>query len=371
MPAAIGDAVPAGQYRRLQLLQLRGDRRDGIGRLNYGDDRHHRDHSYRGRGARLLSDDTITMRPDVSVLIPAHNEGPRLAATIDSLAAARTTKARLEIIIADDQSSDETADYLRAAWPELSRHERLDVHLSGLEERSGIPRTRNYAATLASADILFITDAHVRISAGWDELVYQHIRPDRILAGVVTEANTPFVGYGCRLVVPFMGTYWNKKAVERPTEVQVAACPATALTRELFNRIGGYDDGMIMYGAAEPEFSIRAWLSGAEIILLPGLRVEHRFKPPDERIAFIRGMREHMVANGLRFGLLYSDELGAMQLLRYYSLKFPNLFEKAVAKVADSDVWTRRSQLQETLTRPFSWFVDHFGLTDSLGGSLP
>jgi len=310
------------------------------------------------------------MRPDISVLIPAHNEGPRLADTIESLAAARTTNARLEIIIADDQSGDDPADYLRAAWPNLSRHARLDVHLSRLAERSGVPRTRNYAASLASSDILFITDAHVRISAGWDEVIYQHIGPDRILAGAVSEANTPFVGYGCRLVIPFMGTYWNKKAVERPTEVQVAACPATVLTRELFQRIGGYDDGMIMYGAAEPEFSVRAWLSGAEILLLPDLRVEHRFKPPGERLAFIRDVREHMVANGLRFGLLYSEELVSMQVIRYYSLKFPNLFEEALARVAASDVWERRARLHEDLTRPFSWFVEHFGLTDSLGGPL-
>jgi len=311
------------------------------------------------------------MRPDISVAIPAHNEGPRLAATIDSIAAARTTDARVEIVIADDQSDDDTEAYLRAAWPDLSRHPRLDVHICRLDERHGVPRSRNHAVSLTTADILLITDAHVRISTGWDELLYRHIDADRVVAGVIAEAGTPFAGYGCQLVVPFMGTYWNREPVDAPTEVQVAACPATALPRELFHRLGGYDEGMIMYGAAEPEFSVRAWLGGAEIILVPQLRVEHRFKPVAERDQFIRSVREYMVGNGLRFGLLYFDEPGALQLLRYYSLKFPHLFEPALQRVASSDVWARRDALQTQLARPFSWFADHFALTDKIGGPLP
>ena len=111
------------------------------------------------------------MPADISVVMPAHNEGARLAATIDSIASGRTTDARVEIIIADDKSDDDTEAHLRAAWPDLSRHDRLDVHLSLLPERCGVPRARNHAAGLATADILFITDAHVRFPPGWDAMV--------------------------------------------------------------------------------------------------------------------------------------------------------------------------------------------------------
>jgi len=307
---------------------------------------------------------------DISIVIPAYNEGPRLAQTIQSIATARSTDARIEVVIADDQSDDGTPEYLRAAWPDLSQLPRLDVILTRTPERSGVPRARNHAAGRASADILFITDAHVRFSHGWDGLVFEHLRDDGILAGAVTQANTSFVGYGCRLVVPFMGTYWNKDPVARPREVQIAACPATVLTRELFHRLGGYDSGMIMYGAAEPEFSVRAWLSGADVTIIPELRVEHAFKPTAERQAFIRSVRLDMVCNGLRFGLLYASEAGALQLLRYYSLKFPNLFDEALARVRASDVWSRRAQLEAELPRWFPWFVEHFNLKDQADGEI-
>lgn len=310
------------------------------------------------------------MRPDISVLIPAHNEGSRLAATIDSIASTRSARSTVEIIIADDDSDDDTEGHLRAAWPDLSRHAGLYVHVSRLRRRSGVPRARNHAAELATADILFITDAHVRFSLGWDEIVFKHARADRIVAGTVTEDNTRFAGYGCRLVVPFMGTYWNRDPVDTPAEVQIAACPATVLTRELFTSLGGYDDGIEMYGCAEPELSVRAWLSGAEVILVPELTVAHRFKPPNERTAFIQTMRPYMVRNGLRFGLLYASEAGALQLLRYYSLKFPNLFADALADVERGDVWERRARLQKELPRDFSWFTDHFNLKDQSGGDI-
>jgi glycosyltransferase involved in cell wall biosynthesis len=303
-------------------------------------------------------------------VVPAHDEGPRLAATITSIASTRSTQSRLEFVIADDGSTDDLESHLRAAWPDLQQLPRIDVRVSRLPERNGVPRARNHAASLATADILFITDAHVRFTPGWDTLAFKHIRADRILAGTITEANTPFVGYGCRVVVPFMGTYWNKEPPERLTEVQVAACSATVLPRELFERVGGYDSGMLLYGSAEPEFSVRAWLAGASIVALPELRVEHRFKPVEERRSFIREVRPCMVHNALRFGLLYLNELGSMQMLRYYSLKFPNLFHTALQTVSTSDVWTRRAELERGLPRPFSWFVDRFGLRDQSGEPL-
>ena len=311
------------------------------------------------------------MRPEISVLIPAHNEGPRLVETIRSISRARSTDARLEFVIADDQSTDDPEGHLRAAWPVLREEPGVEVKVRRLSERAGVPCARNHAASYATADILFHTDAHVRFREGWDRAVFGAIEADRILAGAIADPNSSFVGYGCRLVVPFMGTHWNQQHPEGFTDVEVASCAATALPRELFERLHGYDTGMLRYGAAEPEFSVRAWLYGAQILMLPQIVVEHRFKPPDERAAFLRSVREYMVHNGLRFGLLYSSELGALQLLRYYARKFPNLFASSIKRVSESDLWRRRAQIDHEQSRPFSWFVDHFRLKDHQGGEIP
>ena len=310
------------------------------------------------------------MSPDISVLVPARNEGARLVDTILAIAKARVTHARLEFIIADDQSDDDTNGFLRAAAGELLSQPRIDIRVSRLHERQGVPRARNHAASLATADILFITDAHVRVSQGFDAVILDNVEHKRVIAGAISEANTPFVGYGCRLVVPFMGTYWNRDKLDAPAPVQIAACPATAMTRALFNELGGYDPGMRIYGAAEPEFSVRAWLHGAEIWMHPEFQVEHRFKPKAERESFIGEVRPYMVHNSLRFGLLYLGEDACMQLLRYQACKFPVLFADAIRMVDRSDVWQRRKRLERQLRRPFEWFVRRFRLKDQNGGDI-
>jgi hypothetical protein len=78
-----------------------------------------------------------------------------------------------------------------AREPHRPRRGRIYVQSPLHRVRSGAPRTRNYAASLASADIPFITDAHVRVSPGWDDVIDQRVSADRILAGTVSEANTP------------------------------------------------------------------------------------------------------------------------------------------------------------------------------------
>jgi glycosyltransferase involved in cell wall biosynthesis len=310
------------------------------------------------------------LRPDISIAIPTHNEGERLIATIRSLSRARTTHARLEFLIVDDASSDGTLERLRDAAPRLLSEPNIDIKVARQDQRAGVPRTRNHAAALATAEVLFITDSHVRICRGWDARIAENLRPNRIVAGGVTEENTPFVGYGCRLVVPFMGTYWNKERINRVMPVQIAACPATALHTSLFRELGGYDPGMRMYGAAEPEFSVRAWLHGAEIAIVPRLQVQHRFKPQGERERFIAEMRPYMVHNSIRFGLLYLSELGTLQLLRYYSRKFPGVFSAAMRMVDESDVFARRAELEQKRKHPFSWFVQRFNLKNQIGGEI-
>src|ERR1700735_2344765 len=109
--------------------------------------------------------------PDISVVIPARNEGAKLAPTIQSIARARTTEARVEFVIVDDASIDDTVACLVAAVPELLKEARIDIQVHRLGDHEGIYKTRNHAASFASGEILFGTDAHVRFSEGWDELV--------------------------------------------------------------------------------------------------------------------------------------------------------------------------------------------------------
>jgi glycosyltransferase involved in cell wall biosynthesis len=308
--------------------------------------------------------------PDISVAIPARNEGGRVARTIQSIARARTTDARVEFVIVDDASSDDTVANLVASVPDLLKEPKIDIQVHRLDEHTGIYGSRNHAAHFATGEILFGTDAHVRFSEGWDELVLHHIGSNRILCGTTVQKGSPFRGYGCDLVIPFMGTAWNPGPVDTVAHVPIAPCHASVMTRELFHRLGGYDAGMILYGAGEPELSIRAWLHGADVMVVGDLHVEHEFKPKTELADFISEVRPFWIHNCIRFGFLYLSELGCMQMLRYYSLQFPELFPGALSCVNESDVWQRRTFLEGQQQRSFQWLIDYFDMKDQAGGEI-
>jgi glycosyltransferase involved in cell wall biosynthesis len=342
------------------------DRWHGVGG---GDDRYHRHYLHHGHCLHRMQG-LSQLRSAISVLIPARNEQARLAPTIRSIARARTTGARVEFVVVDDASTDGCIENLISAVPELLGEPEIDIRVCALDEHSGIYRSRNRAAAIASGEIFFITDAHVRFSTGWDAYVFEHTRPNRILAGTTTEGASGFRGHGCRLLVPFMGTAWIKESLEGLRPVPIAACSATILPRELFERLGGYDEGMMHYGGGEPEFSVRAWLKGAEILALGDIEVQHEFKSKGNLLQFLSRVRPSWVHNCIRFGLLYLSELGCMQLLRYYSRAFPAAFPNALKMIAAGNVWERRAFLEGHTERTFDWFVAHFGIKNQIGGEI-
>jgi GT2 family glycosyltransferase len=350
-------------------LLLRSDHGYGFCGCHNRHDGDYLDHCDR-RYELLRKGQVMGILPDISVLLPARNEGERLASTIRSITRARTTGARIEFVVVDDASTDDSMAALMSKMSDLLELPRVDVRVIQMEEHSGTYRARNEAAAAATGDVLFLTDAHVEFSHGWDRCVLEHIRPDRILAGTVTAKNAAFRGYGASLLVPTMGTTWCIDPGRDLTEVPIAVCAATVISRELFYRLGGYDPEMIHYGGGEPEFSVRAWLEGATICSVRELEVQHAFKERDELYRFLDSVRVFRVHNCIRFGLLYLSELGCMQMLRFYARAFPQVFQRSLALVEKSDLWKRRPQLESRRQRSFAWFVDAFGLRDQVGEAI-
>ncbi|MGC9159475.1 MAG: glycosyltransferase, partial [Terracidiphilus sp.] len=64
---------------------------------------------------RPLKAATMENAPRMTVVIPAYNEGPMVAKSIDSIAAANYPADRLEIIVVDDGSRDDTWEHIQKA----------------------------------------------------------------------------------------------------------------------------------------------------------------------------------------------------------------------------------------------------------------
>jgi len=307
-------------------------------------------------------------KPQVSFVIPVRNEGPRLLTAVSSIVQGRSSAFPIQIVLVDDASSDGCCDALPSAYSWSG--DRVQVTVMRLDRWSGIPYARNRGAFAAYADILFITDANVQFPSGWDLPVRAGIAHNRALCATIADADSPFRGYGGTLHLPSMGFDWLRTPNAFSSYVPISPCTGTVLPTALFRKIGGYDTAMPMYGAAEPEFSVRLWLSGAEIVLAPDLVLRHRFRPPSERRPFLDAISAIQTHNYLRFGLLYLDQPQVLRLLQHYAASAPRHFEKSIRRVWAGDVWARRDLLRRTLPGRFEAFMERFALQKSRNGSV-
>ena len=299
-------------------------------------------------------------RPTISVVIPARNEGQRLAAAVCSIAAGRSWLFPLEIVVVDDASSDGCCEAVRDLF--TWARDRVYLRVIRLETWSGIPYARNRAAFAARGQVLFITDANVVFQSGWDLPIIRRLRPQVVLCATIADAASPFRGYGCYLEFPSLGVWWLRSPNSFGGYVPIAPCAGTILYTSLFRQLGGYDTAMPVYGAAEPEFSVRLWLSGAEIVIAPDLVLTHRFRPPAERKPFLQRIAAVQVRNYLRFALLYLDERELLETIRHYAIGAPEFTQAALSSLDHGDVWRRRDELQRALPLEFDWFARRFNL---------
>lgn len=104
-------------------------------------------------------------RPFLSIVIPAYNEARRLPATLQTVQAWATTQPfSSEILVADDGSSDHTAELAAAAGVQVLR---LDHRGKGFAVRAG--------ALAASGDYILLCDADLATPIEeWDKL-WQHL----------------------------------------------------------------------------------------------------------------------------------------------------------------------------------------------------
>jgi glycosyltransferase involved in cell wall biosynthesis len=295
----------------------------------------------------------------ISVIIPVRNEGDRIARTIQSIAAGRSVCFPLELVVVDDASTDGACDRLNQT---IEDSPETTLIVRRLESWSGIPYARNRGAEAASYPIYFITDGNTHFPQNWDLPIWRFLDRGRILAATILDMASSFQGFGCQLMLPSMGVTWIPLPHAYGGYVPISSCAGTVVDRGLFHRLGGYDETLPLYGAAEPELSVRAWLSGYEIVGVPELRIHHRFRPRVEYDAFLASITPIQVHNCLRFACYYLPDDLLARTCDYYARLHPREFSQIWTDLYGSDVWGRRANYLGHLPRDFRWFAGKFPL---------
>ena len=180
----------------------------------------------------------------ISFIIPAYNESLLLGGTIAALCEA-AQGLDYEIIVVDDNSSDETAAIARGMGVRV-----IQVH------KRQIAATRNAGARAAKGELFFFIDADTRVNHTVIAAALDAVRSGAVGGGATVQLDGPLTFYP-RLLVAF------GNRVCRMT--RMAAGCFMFCTRQGFLATGGFDESY--YCTEELVFSRALKRCGAFVIL--------------------------------------------------------------------------------------------------------
>jgi GT2 family glycosyltransferase len=216
---------------------------------------------------------------------------------------------------------------------------------------------RNLGGRAATGDIVVFSDAHILAPEHWWEPLTEAL--DQTFVGAVSpvisvmgcEGNK---GYGMRWKGPDFGIEWLTPQTERPHPVGLVPGAFLAMRSEVFRATGGFDEGMILWGMEDSELSLRFWLLGYELRVVPGVEVAHLFRRSHP---YTVGWA-YVIHNMLRLAYLHFKTERIERVIE--SLKRYRDFSRAMSLLSNSDVRKRREFLGVRCSYNDDWFFERF-----------
>lgn len=301
--------------------------------------------------------------PSASIIIVFHNEAwSTLMRTVMSVILRSPSILLKEIILVDDASERRyLGKELEDALIKLPI-----VRLLRSKVRSGLVGARLMGAENATGDVLVFLDAHCEVTIGWLEPLLERAGSDDVficphidLLSDDTLAYTKSVdahwgAFSWRLhfrwLIPSKEIMIKRSEnPSKPYPTPAMAGGLFAVRRSLFWRLGGYDKGMIIWGAENLELSWRAWQCGARVEITPCSRVGHIFRRHSP-YKYPGGVTHVLYSNLARAAKVWMDDWA----------DFFVKFNPTVAKFWDQQLVEDRVALRESLKcKSFEWYLNN------------
>ncbi len=259
-----------------------------------------------------------------SIVIPTYNRASELRQTLASLAKLRVSGS-WEVIVVDNNSSDQTGDVVREAAKSFPTELRYFF-----EPKVGRSAALNTGIGAANGRIIATTDDDVRVEADWLDQAEQGLE----------KGNSDFVGGKVLPIWPGPkpdwisnqgGRHWSVIALldygSQPVEFGKRYAPLgvnLAFRREVFERAGMWDSRIgrkagTLLGQEVREWCLRARDAGLRGMYVPGMVVHHVI--PKDRLNK-RYFRRWFYWHGVSRAMLYQQRKIDMQSPEETSLDF-------------------------------------------------
>ncbi|XP_006236020.1 inactive polypeptide N-acetylgalactosaminyltransferase-like protein 5 isoform X1 [Rattus norvegicus] len=298
--------------------------------------------------------------PTASVIICFYNEEfNTLLRTVSSVMNLSPKHLLEEIILVDDMSE---FDDLKAKLDYHLEIFRGKIKLVRNKKREGLIRSRMIGASRASGDILVFLDSHCEVNRVWLEPLLHAIAKDHKMVvcpviDVIDELTLDYVGspivrgafdwnLNFRWDDVFSYELDGPEGPSTPIRSPAMSGGIFAINRHYFNELGQYDKDMDLWGGENVELSLRIWMCGGQLFILPCSRVGHNNKALSKN----RLVNQSALSkNLLRVVHVWLDEYK-----ENFFLQRPSLTHVSCGNISD------RVELRKRLgCKSFQWYLDN------------
>ena len=161
-----------------------------------------------------------SLRPKVSVIVPAHNEEKVIENKLDNLVKLDYPKDLIEIVISSDNSTDGTNQLVKDY---ITNHPEEPIRLYEVEKRQGKTNAQNEAVRQAAGEILVFTDANAML----DEQSVKHLVSSFVSEDIIYVAGKlVYVKSLSSTASAAENSYWNYDLFMRKVESDVQTITA-------------------------------------------------------------------------------------------------------------------------------------------------
>nr|WP_288826134.1 glycosyltransferase [uncultured Clostridium sp.] len=272
--------------------------------------------------------------PMVTVMVPAHNESIVLRKTMEALLKFDYPKDRYEIIVVNDNSTDDSAQVLKTIQQKNPSARIIIINTDHVAGGKGKSNALNIALSMASGSVIAIYDADNTPEKQALRILVENLISDDRLGAVIGKFRTrnKYASLLTRFVNIETLAYQCMNQAGRYFFFKLCTIPGTnyVIRRELIDRMGGWDVNAL---AEDTEISFRLYRMGYYIKFIPQAvtweqepqKLKQWFK---QRTRWVKGNLYVLKSN---FKYAFDPEAGIMRLdVIYYALVYLMMFSSLI-----------------------------------------
>lgn len=277
---------------------------------------------------------TVLEYPIVTVMVPAHNESIVLKKTMEALIKFDYPKDRYEIIVVNDNSTDDSAQVLKTIQHNNPSAKIIVINTDPVVGGKGKSNALNIALSVASGSVIAIYDADNTPEKQALKILVENLMSDDKLGAVIGKFRTrnKYASLLTRFVNIETLAYQCMNQAGRYFFFKLCTIPGTnyVIRRELIDQMGGWDVNAL---AEDTEISFRLYRMGYYIKFIPQAvtweqepqKLKQWFK---QRTRWVKGNLYVLKSN---FKYAFDPHAGIMRLdVIYYALVYLLMFSSLI-----------------------------------------